>query len=182
MQKYVASPNAEVIGSAMNNFFVSLNKDMFMPIVEQTLSEYGITEIKDDEWYPHQVSLHVFKRILDTDNNASENLVALGLAYVETAAFPPEIDTIATAMHALKQTYHLNIRNVPKTEGYEVIEVSPKHIQVVDENPFPHDTVYGFIWGVARRFREGNEAATVTRKYINELNPDDNGAIYDVTW
>lgn len=181
MKKFVATSDAEVIGSAMHNFFVSLNQEMFSSIVKDTLAEHGIVQIQNEHWYPLQISLDVFKRIDEAGLNASENLVALGLAYVETATFPSEINTVSTALSTLPLTYHLNIRNVPQDEGYEILDVSPTHIQVVDHNPFPHDVVYGFIWGIARRFGQATGMrATVHRTFINKENPNQDGAFYDV--
>ena len=181
MKKYVASPNAEVIGVAMHNFFVSLNKDEFLSSVQQTFDTYGIDEIDDDAWYLHQISLDVFKQIDEQKFNASTNLVALGKAYVATALFPPEITTIKDGLVLLGQIYHLNIRNAPPNEGYEINVLSDNHIQIHDKNPFPHDTVYGFIWGICQRFCKPNEQFVVHRTFLNTANPDDDGAVYDVT-
>lgn len=181
MKKYIATPSAEVIGSAMQNFFVSLNQDEFIALVQNTLKKYGVDEIAKDKWYPHQLSLDVFKLISQQKSNSMNNLVALGLAYVETATFPPEINSIPSAMLALSLTYGLNIRNIAPGEGYEVTQVANNHIQIKDFNPFPHDTVYGFIWGISKRF--ANEGLpVVVRTYFNPTEPDEDGALYDVTW
>jgi hypothetical protein len=181
MQKYIATPGAEVIGSAMQNLFVSVDHREFLPFVEQTLVKYGINTIENDRWYPHQLSLDIFKLINDHHGNSLHNLVALGMAYVETATFPPEINNISSALNALSLTYHLNIRNVPGTEGYEVLQLSDKHIRINDLNPFPHDTVYGFIWGIAKRFRSlRDNVPVIHRTFLNPEQPDDNGAVYDV--
>jgi hypothetical protein len=183
VKKYVATPGAEVIGSAMRNFFVSLNSEEFLPLVNQIFAAYEVDEIHDDHWYPHQLSLDVFRLIENQPSNASINQVALGVAYVETATFPPEINDIYSALMALSLTYHLNIRNAPKSEGYEVSRVSDRHIQIRDLNPFPHDTVYGFIWGIARRFRNSKDNVPVVhRTFFNEADPDADGALYDVKW
>lgn len=183
MRKYIATPGAEVIGSAMTNLFTSMNADEFSSIVNAVLRSYGIAHIEPDQWYPHQLSLDIFKQIEDQRTNSMTNLVALGMAYVDTATFPPEINSIYSALMALSLTYHLNIRNVPNYEGYEVKQISDRHIQINDFNPFPHDTVYGFIWGIARRFK-GNQQSVpvVTRHYFNEGDPNSDGALYDVKW
>jgi hypothetical protein len=181
MRKYVATPGAEVIGSAMRNWFVSINRDEYLPVVQQVLEKYGLTELEDEKWYPHQLSLDVFRLIDERKTNSSSNLVALGLAYVETAIFPPQINNAVIGLMALGQTYHLNIRNVPKDEGYEVLQVGERQIQIKDFNPFPHDTVYGFIWGIAKRFRESTkDFPIVERTYFNPADPDSDGAVYNV--
>ncbi len=181
MEKYKATPGSEVIGSAMHNFFISLNREEFADVVEAAMSAAGIEDFKDDEWYSFQLTLDIFKEI-SQGRKISQNLVALGLAYVETATFPPEAQTIEDAILLLPQVYHINIRNIPEYEGYEVVRVDDHHIRVFDNNPFPHDTVYGFVWGIANRFKEGRMDATVVRTYNNPDDPDSDGAVYDITW
>lgn len=181
MRKYKATPGALIIGSAMRNFFVSLNQDDFITIVEKKLTKAGIAQLDNDEWYPHQISLDIFNEIAQ-NVNATQNLVALGMAYVKTATFPPEADTIEKALMLLHQVYQLNVKNISEREGYEIQRVSNDHIRVIDLNPFPHDTVYGFIWGIANRFKEVNTHPTVVRTYKNEADPDSDGAVYDITW
>ncbi|MEO8607792.1 MAG: hypothetical protein ABI690_07930 [Chloroflexota bacterium] len=181
MRKYIATPQAEVIGSAMQNLFVSINRDEFLPLVEQTFTQYGVDNIQDKAWYPHQLTLDIFKLIEDAKLNSMDNLVSLGMAYVETATFPPQINSVYSALSALSQTYGLNIRNAADGEGYEVQQLSDQHIQIIDQNPFPHDTVYGFIWGIAKRFRANQDKfPSITRTYLNPDDPNSDGAIYDV--
>lgn len=181
MKKYVATPQAEVIGSAMQNLFVSIKRDEFLPLVEQTLQEYGVDYIQDKVWYPHQLTLDIFRLIEEAKLNSIENLVSLGVAYVETATFPPEINSVYTALSALSQTYALNIRNAADGEGYEINRISERHIQIIDRNPFPHDTVYGFIWGIAKRFRTHQDKfPSINRTFLNPDDPNADGAIYDV--
>jgi hypothetical protein len=181
VKKYVATPQAEVIGSAMQNLFVSINRDEFLPLVEQTFTDYGVDYIKDKAWYPHQLTLDIFKLIEDKKLNSMDNLVSLGMAYVETAKFPPEINNVYSALTALGQTYSLNIRNIANGEGYQVKRLSDNHIQIIDQNPFPHDTVYGFIWGIAKRFNtDPNSFPSITRTFLNPDDPNSDGAIYDV--
>ena len=80
----------------------------------------------------------------------------------------------------LAETYHMNNRNVPADEGYETHIISDDHIKVVDKNPFPHDTVYGFIWGICKRFAGANEQFSVYRTFVSPDDPDSDGAIYDI--
>jgi hypothetical protein len=183
VRKFIATPGAEVIGSAMQNLFVSMNREDFANFVEQVLTKYGVKSLDNNTWYPHQLSLDIFKMIEVNHKNASENLVALGMAYVETATFPPEINTVFTALSALSLTYNLNIRNVRQDEGYVVKKITENHIQIEDRNPFPHDTVYGFIWGISKRFRAHRDVfPTIKRTFFNAADPNADGALYDVTF
>jgi hypothetical protein len=181
MKKYVATPGAEVIGSAMQNFFVTIGGSEVKPFVEEVLANYQVKVIQNDQWYPHQLSLDIFRLIAEQHPQPTEQLMALGIAYTETATFPPENNSILSALTALALTYHLNIRHVPQAEGYEVTLLSSNHIQVRDLNPFPHPTVYGFIWGIAKRFRKTQDILPVMQQhFMNSDEPDSDGALYEI--
>jgi|GEM_PF-4738399 len=181
MKKYIATLGAEVIGSAMNNWFVSENRDVFFPIVQKILDLYGIDMLQDDQWYLHQISLDIFKLINAQNADFHNNLTELGIAYVETARFPYQINNTRSALMALPTIYHLNIRNIPQTEGYQVSQLTNGHLQIKDLNPFPHDTVYGFIWGITKRFRASKDVVPYIKcTFLNPDDPDSDGAIYDV--
>lgn len=181
MKKYVATPGAEVIGSAMQNFFLSIGGDEIKPFVKEVLDRYQVKIIQNDQWYPHQLSLDIFRLITEKHSHPTQQLMALGMAYTETATFPPENNSILSALTSLSLTYRLNIRHVPQTEGYEVNLISPNHIQVKDLNPFPHPTVYGFIWGIAKRFRNTKDILPVIQQhFMNPDDPDSNGAFYEI--
>lgn len=165
----------------MNNWFVSINRDEIYPIVQKALEYHGISVLDDDKWYPQQLSLDIFKSISEQKADAGNHLMALGLAYVETATFPLQISSTLSALLALPATYHLNIRNIPQAEGYETRQLTNIHIQIKDLNPFPHYTVYGFILGIAKRFRTLKAPSTViNRTFFNQEEPDADGALYDV--
>lgn len=162
----------------MQNFFVSQHTQPFDHVVREILNLYGIDTFNEDEWYPVELALELFKAIEMRTNK--QNLIALGMAYVETALFPPEIDSIESGLTLLANTYDINCRNVAENEGYVTKVIDDHHIQVKDLNPFPHDVVYGFIWGLCRRFKEEGEHFTVHREYLNEEKPDSAGAIYNI--
>jgi hypothetical protein len=181
MKKYIATPGAEVIGSAMNNWFISVNRDDIYPVVQKTLHEHGIRTLEEDQWYPHQLSLDIFHLICVQNADPGTNLFMLGVAYVDTARFPYEIVDARSVLMSLQTTYHLNIRNIPQAEGYQTNQLPNGHLQIMDLNPFPHDTVFGLIWGITRRFRITEENATIQRTFLNLHDPDSDGAIYDIT-
>lgn len=178
MEKYIATPNSEIIGATMQNFFVSQHTQPFDHVVREILNVYGIDKFNEDEWYPVELALELFKAIEMRTNK--QNLVALGVAYVDTALFPPEVNSIESGLTLLANTYDINCRNVAKDEGYTTKIIDTDHIQVEDYNPFPHDVVYGFIWGLCRRFKEKGEHFSVHREYMSPENPDSRGAIYNI--
>ncbi|MEM6282454.1 MAG: hypothetical protein AAF787_09705 [Chloroflexota bacterium] len=185
MKKHTATPGSEIRGDVMFNMYLSRayqESDVVRNTVAEILDKYGIEQIDENTWYPTQITLDVFQQIQSDQTEATFNLVSLGAAYVETAALPPEIDSISRALTTLGLTYDINVRNAAPGEGYEVEQIDPRHIRVRDNNPFPHDVVYGFIWGLAQRFCPEGAYAVVVREYEDEQHPDAAGATYHVTW
>ena len=181
MKKYKATTSSEIAGSVMRNFFVGLNRNEFITIVERKLAEAGIDTIHDDEWYPLQMTLDILKAISELPN-VTQSLVALGVGHVQRAAFPPEATTIEATLLLLDTVYKFNLRNFAEDEGFEVMRTGDRHIQVIDRTPFSHETIYGFIWGITDRFRSTDCYPMVVRTFENEADPHSGGAVYDISW
>lgn len=184
MAKYVAepyvagSPEALVIGQTMHAFLDNVQVDVIQPILQR----HNATEIKADEWYPHQLWMDILKDIEEALGGRSQSaFVAFGRQVVENAVMPPEMKTIPDALNALHAIHHLNLKNVPEDEGYFVEKIDEKHYHVYENTPNPSDAIYGFIWGICARFKRDGEAFTV--KVIDNPKPDEQpGVLFDVTW
>jgi hypothetical protein len=179
MPKLVAStPNAEIIGQAMLGIVNNLRHDELLPL----LTQYGVEKIDPERWYPQQIFLDIYRDMQDGKINSSENMVAIAVKIVETAVFPPGINSVETMIQAISMIYKSNIRNVPETEGYWGEIVGPGHAVVKDNSPYLPDSTYGFIWALVKRFRpEGSQFV------VRILNPnagvtDDEPVVFDVTW
>lgn len=182
MAKYVAkpfvagSPQAEVIGQTVIAFLENLQADEIAPI----LPKYGLDNIDPDKWYPHQAWFDVLREVNEMPN-ASANLVAFGKKVVQTAVLPPEIDSIPKVLNLLHTIHHLNLRNVPEEEGYVVKEIGEKHYHVYQNTPNPDDGIYGFIWGLAARYKAPDEVFVV--RMIDNPHPDEiPGSLFEVRW
>ena len=172
-KQFVAgTPEALVIGQTVKAFAENLEAE----IIEPLLPKYGLDNLDPEKWYPHQAWMNVLRDVseLPGGNNA---LVALGKKVVETALMPPEIDSIPKVLHALHAIHHLNLRNVPEDEGYTIEEVSERLYRVVHNTPNPKDAIYGFIWGLAQRFRAPGEPFTV--RIVESEHP---GGVFEVAW
>lgn len=183
MGKYVAkpyvagTPQAEVIGQSMISFADNLRADIIQPILKQK----DLEKIEEDKWYPHQLWLDILKSMNDTlVGQASEAFVAFGMKVVDNAVMPPEIQTVEDVLNALHAIHHANLRNVPEEEGYQVQKVEDNHYIVFHNTPNPEDAIYGFLWGLVRRFRPGNTNFTV--KKIENPSPDTSRSAYDIRW
>src|SRR5215207_2565726 len=97
MKKLVAlSPQSEISGRLVLAFTQNLHRDEMRPI----LLKYNLEPTDPDGWYPQQRLLDVFRDIQAGNSNVAQTLVAIGMKGAETAAYPPEIDSIKTAMLA----------------------------------------------------------------------------------
>ncbi len=175
---YVAgTPEAEVVGQTMISFADNLRSEVIRPILEK----HGLTDIKEDQWYSHQLWMDILKEMDDTlGGQAGEAFVAFGMKVVENAVMPPEIKTIPDALNALHAIHHANLRNVPEEEGYRVRQVEERRYIVFHNTPNPDDAIYGFLWGMVRRFRPTNATFSVRR--INNPSPETARSAFEVTW
>ncbi|NOK85843.1 MAG: hypothetical protein GFH27_549375n21 [Chloroflexi bacterium AL-W] len=183
MSQYVAqpfvagTPEAEVIGQTMIAFSENLQADIIKPI----LDKHGLTEISADKWYPHQLWMDILKEMNDTmAGGASSAFVAFGREVVQKAAMPDAIQTIPDALNALHAIHHANLRNIPAEEGYSIEVVAEQHYIVYHNTPNPEDAIYGFLWGMAARFKKPHETFVV--RMIDNPAPEKARSAYEIKW
>jgi hypothetical protein len=160
------SPTAEVIGQVVLAFAQNLEADEIAPL----LPKYGLDNIDPEKWYSHQSWMNVLRDLSQLPGSDSA-MVAFGKKVVETAVMPPEMDSIPKALHALHAIHHLNLRNIPQDEGYVVYHNTPN----------PDTAIYGFLWGMASRFRASGEKFKVQQ--VPNPNPEQQpGTLYEIKW
>lgn len=175
---YVAgTPDAEVMGSTMIAFTENLEFDR----ISQLLEDHNLTTIDPDRWYPHQLWMDVLHDIeRQLGGEATSAFVAFGRQVVETAAMPDAIQTIPDALNALHAIHHANLRNVPEEEGYALEVISDNEYIVYHNTPNPDDAIYGFLWGMAARFKRPGEMFVVEK--IKNERPDSARSAFRVKW
>jgi hypothetical protein len=177
-EKYIAkpfvagTPQALVLGQVVQAFAQNLEADMIQPL----LPKYGLDNIDPEKWYPHQSWLSLLKDLGDMPGGSTA-LVAFGKKVVETAMMPPEIDSIPKVLAALQAIHHLNLQNIPADEGYWLETMGEQTIHVYHNTPNPPDAIYGFIWGLAQRFRAPGEPFVV--RIVASEHP---GGVFEVRW
>lgn len=179
--KYVTSSNAEMIGAAMQAYFKNMRSAEVNEFLQEVLAKYNYESLEADQWYPSQLALDLY-RLITQEGSGMTDLVAIGMQMVEDAPYPADIDSIPKALGLLNEGYKMGIRNYPEDEGYDIELIGDRHVRVHEHCPYPHDIMYGYIYGLSRRFCPPNGQLTVVRTYLNEDDPDSDGAIYDVTW
>ncbi len=177
MRKNEAPEGTLISGQALQSFVQSAEFDSIRPHLEEVFRAYGLPpEIDPNEWYPLQLSHDITKRL------NGEQLVSIGVRLITSAAFPPEIDSIQKAIELLMATYHLNVRNVPEGDGYSDYHFDDRRITFREDTTFPHDVMYGYIYGLVQRYKKPGESPVVRRTYLNPDDPDAAGAIYEITY
>lgn len=181
VRKFVTSPEAQMHGSAMQAYFKNLNSSDVKPYLEEILRKYGLKSIDLDKWYPSQLALDLYNLLVKKAGGMFD-LVAIGMQMVEDAPYPANVDSIPMVMAMLPEGYKMGVRNYPADEGYVIEHLSDHHVRVYEYLPYPHDIMYGYIYGLARRFAPKGSDLSVIRTYLVPENPDDGGACYDITW
>jgi hypothetical protein len=177
MTQFVApDPGVEMRGSAMMAYVSGMIGD-----IRPILAKHHLTTVLPDDWYPIQLSLDILKTIAG-DRNSTANLVSIGMKIPDEAEFPPEINSVETALLALDTAYHMNHRN-GEIGHYRAEIVGHHNITLVCDNPYPCDFDYGIIYSLVRRFRV---PGTRFRVYHDDSTPcRKNGGescTYHVTW
>ena len=178
-QPYVAGkPETEVIGQTVLAFSENLQSELIRPLLPQ----HGLGNIDPEAWYPHQAWLDVLKAISENaGGNAMNTFVAFGQKVVETAVMPPELKTIPDVLNALHSIHHMNLRNAVEEEGYVIEAIDDNHYLVYENTPNPSYAIYGFLWGICKRFKQPNEKFTV--KEVENPKPDEiPGTCFDIKW
>ena len=166
----------EIIGQTLSGLFESQFADELVPI----LKAHGITSVDPNKWYPLQLVLDIYADIASRQN-AMSRFVAIGVEVFDTIPIPDGVDTVLDGLHMLNEIHDMSVRNAEYVP-YEITQVADNHIHLVERTPFPHDLIYGYIYGIAKRLKFKGTTPIVYRTYMNEADPNSDGAFYDIKW
>jgi hypothetical protein len=177
--KYVLSnPDSEIIGLSLLSLEQSSELEEFVDLLEK----YRLRGIQPDKYYKMATVVEYYREVMQRPN-ASTNLVSMGINAYKNFALPEGVTTIEQGLRLLQQLLTTNTRGEPSIDSWFEFElVEDRHIRLIERTPFPHDVLYGFIYGIARRLSPEGTRAVVKRTYLNEADPDADGGIYDITW
>lgn len=147
--RYV-DPEIELIGSTAR---ASLKSIKYAEI-SNLLKQYGFDKIEPTKWYRVNEIIEVFATMYAQEKNVSEKLVSIGIAIIETAELPPEVEDWSLEQQlSLIVTIHNELSFRPKSPGlYKMEWLADNHIKYIEDTPWPDALVYGYIYGIARRF------------------------------
>jgi hypothetical protein len=180
-QEYVASsPEAEVSGSVLLSLFDNLKADEIRPILGNYVPCHE--EVDVNGWYPQQALLDICEAIAERKVHDIEALVAIGVKIVDSLPFTPEIQTVEQAVAFFSTLTKKTHRNIPDAESLLVVETHPgRRVVVVNNTPYPFDSIFGALWAVAWRFVPAGVSYTV--RHVENPNPDDfPGTAFEITW
>jgi len=151
MAEFVAfEPQVEVLGQSMLSALAGMGEEATV-----YLAHYDLGDIQPEEWYRNQDWLDFFKAVSSKESNAMFDLVSIGMKIPENAMFPPQIDSISSALLSTDVAYHMNHRN-GEIGHYTATVTGENSIDMVCKNPYPCLFDYGLIYGLVRRFRPEN--------------------------
>jgi len=178
---YRYAPDCKVIGAAASALVNHMNRDA----VIDSLETHGLVEIEPEAWYPADKFVNVFKDWIESDpSGVSSNLVSVGLAIIENMVLPPDMETMSQREKLLMVgTLHELQHSGGDPGGYEIFEVGPQHIQYNTNTIYPDDMIYGYIYGIARRYLDSGTRFTV--RYDPDVPRQEKGGtqtIIHLTW
>ena len=152
----VFSPDAEVVGQAILVFLEGMSS--FHSMALQILEEQGINDIQPDGWYPMQAYLNAYRHIAEKVGPAT--LKMIGKQVPELALWPPEVNSIETALTSIDVAYHMNNRG-SNVGSYRFEKTGESTGKMVCHTPYPCSFDQGLVGATARKFTPVGVVVTV---------------------
>ena len=136
----------EQSGAALATFMVALadRRD----IVDKILADAGVESIDPEAWYDYRWAVDIFYRIETELGKAA--LTEIGRFMVESAKYPPEIDSVEALLASLGAWFALNARG--PDVGYIACEFEDEHTAIIDNSAWgPCSFNMGIIQGACAR-------------------------------
>ncbi len=177
---FECDPGMEISGNLAISMLVNLQAENFQPF----LQKYGFADVKPDQWYCYQDFLNIFKEVSEQPG-AMFDFVAVGMAAVDRYDLPAPIASMGL------EEFFLNVMPTMMNRQYRngtpsrvsIEKVAEKHLLIRTATAYPDDTVYGFIYGLARRF--ASKGSQFTLKYDENHLRHDFGSehtLFHLTW
>lgn len=140
-------PGVEVNSETILSFLDGM--EGYKTLLEETLRKYGIQDLAPGKWYSQQAWLNAFKEI--SEKAGPETLRRIGTNIPNNAKWPPEVNSIASALQSIDVAYHMNHRN-GEIGRYAVTAIRPHSATLVCNNPYPCAFDQGIIVAAAKKF------------------------------
>lgn len=150
------APRVEVNGQTVSSIIEGMGA--FKPTAVKILSAHGIKDIRSDSWHSQQAWLDAFAEIAKTVGNAT--LIQIGKKIPECAKFPPQVNSLETALQSIDVAYHMNHRG-GEIGHYAYQKTGPTTARMVCNNPYPCDFDKGIVLAMVARFGAGRSAQVI---------------------
>lgn len=174
---YRYTNGAEVLGQSASAIFNNIRRDD----VIESLKKHGVAQLEPDQWYPVDKFVDVMAEWYQ-NSSTTDNLVSVGMAIIENAPLPPEVNQQSPIeqLSLISMIHDQSHRN--GDVGKHIIEqVNSEHIKITSNTPYPDDMIYGYIYGICKRFLVPN-GYRFTLKYDDaKQHNGDKYTIYHIT-
>ncbi|MEL6269441.1 MAG: hypothetical protein AAFV33_08415 [Chloroflexota bacterium] len=146
---YHNAPNIEIIGATASAIF---NHTLSHAVMD-SLREHGVDQMQPDQYYPVDKFVKVFADWYQTGDNLMMNLVSVGMAVVDNAQLPADVDDWPLMQQLALPKIIQETSYRPHPPGAINMEVvGDDHIIFTEDTVWPDDVIYGLIYGVAQHF------------------------------
>lgn len=145
---YRHTNGAEVLGQSASAIFNNMRREEVL----ESLEKHGVANLKPDEWYPVDKFVDAMADWYNNPNTTI-NLVSVGMAIIENAPMPSEVaDMSPLEQLSLISMIHDQSHRNGDAGKYVMVQVSDNHVKITSNTPYPDDMIYGYIYGICRRF------------------------------
>ncbi len=167
-----SSPDSRANGQVLMPYYGVLKDSKLNSLV----NTYHLDQLEATTFYSQQTVCDMQKQMSAEMGLFSGELVNIGISSIESIGFPPEVKTIEDALGMLHHIYQLIHQNVPAEEGWIFRSLSDTEMKIYFNAPYEPFAAYGYIYGIAKKFRpEGMDFAV-------KMAEDDGLTVYDVTF
>jgi len=151
------SSNSEVIGQGILVLLEGMST--FRPMALQILKEQGISDVRADKWYSLQAYLDAYRRI--AEKVGPTTLKMIGKKAPELALWPPQVNSIETALASIDVAYRMNNRG-GNIGSYKFEKTGERTAKMVCHTPYPCSFDSGLVEATAKKFAPAGALVTVT--------------------
>ncbi len=149
MAQFVAfDEKVEVIGQAILSVVAGMGSMKSLAI--RILAENGIKDLQPDKWYVQKDFLKAFKYIYEKIGPVTVKVI--GKTILDNAKFPPNIDSIESALGMLNTAYQMNNRG-GEIGYYKYTKIGDRKASMECYNPYPTAFDHGLIESMAQRYK-----------------------------
>ena len=138
----------EYSGAALSSFIVGLSEHK--AVLDKLLADAGVDKIDPEAWYDYDWAFDLFDKIENELGRAA--IIKVGRSMVETAVYPPEVDSAEQILSNIGYWWQLNARG--DDIGVLTCEWEDDHTAIIEatNHRCRCTLMYGIIEGACSRY------------------------------